>query len=103
MNENLSRTMAVWCAGGDISEALAVAFSTSQRCAFALASGRLDLLPEPYDTPGRAWLRLSSDQRDAVRQWNAAGADDAELLAPAALQEGLANHGGPLPGSPRLR
>lgn len=97
MNENLGKAMAVWRGGADIDDALAVAFSVSQRCAFALASGRVDLLPEPYGTPGRAWLRLDDSQRGAVREWNARGATEAEWLAHEAALEGIANHGSALP------
>ena len=103
MSENLAKAMTAWRAGSGVDAALKIAFSTSQRCAFGIAAARSDVLPEPYDTPGRAWLRLCDEQREAVRKWNVSGAEDAERLAPGAFAEGVANHGGPLPGSPGLR
>ena len=100
MSEHLDEAMKVWQAGLDPHQAIAGA-STSQRCAFAIASGVGSLLPKPYDSPGRAWLRLDDGQRNAVHRWNPTGASYAERTAHKALAEGVGNHGSALP-SPRF-
>ena len=96
MNENLENAM-MTLRRGVPAEQIRSVFSTSQRCAFGLAAGLTHLLPQPFETPGRAWLRLNDNQREAVRRWNPSMASQARSAAYKEHLNGFSNHGSRLP------